>query len=421
MKKTALRKALALLLCAALCAGLLPAAFADGKQYQLPAPALGGADYLNGGVLLSWNYVMGATAYGVFRRTDGGPWRGLAALTSLSYRDEAVEPGVTYSYTVCCLSGDGRSVLSPFDEQGLSVTIPGGRYTAQQLPTPVLVEAKNVSRGVQVSWEPVSGANKYGIFRRTGVGEPWRGLAQSLSASYTDEAVVPGVTYLYTVCCLSGDGQFFQSAYDESGISVTVGASVSEELRAPVLLEAKNVDRAVQVSWEPVSGAAQYGVFRSTEGGPWRGLAAVAETSYIDTGVEPDTNYSYTVCCLSADGSRILSRYDENGRSVRTSWLSEGGALVYVQPTDTSVQQMTYASFTARAAGAGLSYSWEMQAKDSAEWYTLPEIAWLIGGVNTDTLIIAAVLGLDGYSFRCRISDGQRAEYTKSVMLRVTP
>ena len=130
MKKTALRKALALLLCAALCAGLLPAAFADGTQYQLPAPALGGADYLNGGVLLSWNYVMGATAYGIFRSTEGGPWRGLAAVTSLSFRDEAVEPGVTYSYTVCCLSGDGRSILSPFDEQGLSVTIPGGRYTA---------------------------------------------------------------------------------------------------------------------------------------------------------------------------------------------------------------------------------------------------------------------------------------------------
>ena len=425
MKKTVLREALALLLCAALCAGLLPAAYADGSttQFRFRTPALGSAEYMNGAVELTWNAVTDAPRYGIFRSINGGPWRGLAVVVSLYYRDENVEPGVTYTYTVCCVSSDGRSILSPYDEKGLSVTVPTGMNTAVQVQTPVLIEAKNVSRGVQVSWEPVSGAYQYGIFRKTGVAEPWHGLAVSLSTSYTDETVVPGVTYLYTVCCLSPDGKYFQSAYDENGISVTFSTEmpVGTELRTPVLLDAKNVDRAVQVSWEPVSGAAQYGIFRRTEGGPWHGLAAVTETSYIDKGVEPDTTYSYTVCCLSADGSRILSPYDENGRTVRTAWLSEGGALLYVQPTDTSVKQMTYASFTARAAGSEVYYSWEMQAKDSAEWYTLPEIAWLIGGVNTDTLIVAAVLGLDGYSFRCRISDGQRAEYTKSVMLHVMP
>ena len=326
MKKTILRKALALLLCAALCTGLLPAAFADGNaaQYSFPAPVVEGVEYMNGAVEVTWHHVLNAPRYGVFRSENGGPWRGLASVNSLYYRDEYVEPGVTYSYTVCCISSDGRSILSAFGESSLSVTIPTGRYMPVQVQTPVLLEARNVSRGVQVSWQPVSGA-------------------------------------------------------------------------------------------------AQYGIFRSTEGGPWRGLAAVMETSYIDRAVEPDTTYTYTVCCLSADGRSILSPYDENGRTVRTDWISDGGALIYVQPTDTAVRQMTYASFTARGAGSELTYSWEMQAKDSAQWYTLPEIAWLIGGVNTDTLIIAAVLGLDGYSFRCRISDGQHAEYTKTVMLHVSP
>ena len=425
MKKTILRKALALLLCAALCTGLLPAAFADGNaaQYSFPAPVVEGVEYMNGAVEVTWHHVLNAPRYGVFRSENGGPWRGLASVNSLYYRDEYVEPGVTYSYTVCCISSDGRSILSAFGESSLSVTIPTGRYMPVQVQTPVLLEARNVSRGVQVSWEPVSGAYKYGIFRKTSIGEPWHGLAVTPSSSYTDEAVQPGVTYLYTVCCLSPDGQYFQSGYDENGISVTYAAEapVGTELQTPVLLDAKNVDRAVQVSWQPVSGAAQYGIFRSTEGGPWRGLAAVMETSYIDRAVEPDTTYTYTVCCLSADGRSILSPYDENGRTVRTDWISDGGALIYVQPTDTAVRQMTYASFTARGAGAELTYSWEMQAKDSAQWYTLPEIAWLIGGVNTDTLIIAAVLGLDGYSFRCRISDGQHAEYTKTVMLHVSP
>ena len=59
-----------------------------------------------------------------------------------------------------------------------------------------------------------------------------------------------------------------------------------------------------------------------------------------------------------------------------------------------------------------------MQAKNSTEWYTLPEIAWLIGGVNNSTMMIAAVLGLDGYHFRCLVTDGQRSEYSNTVSLR---
>lgn len=423
MKKTILRKALALLLCAALCAGLTPAAFADGEDvhYPFPAPKMGFVDYMNGAVRLYWNPVLNAPRYGLFRSENGGPWKGIALVFGVDYWDEYVEPGVTYAYTVCCVSSDGKTMLSPFDEKGLSVTIPTGRYTAVQIETPVLLEAKNVSRGIQVSWQSVSGANKYGIFRSEN-GAPWKGIAVTPSNTFTDEYVEPGVTYTYTVCCLSADGQYFKSAYDENGITATRSTepNISLELPTPVLLDAKNVNRAVQVSWEPVSGAPQYGIFRSTEGGPWKGLAIVTETSYTDGAVEPDTTYTYTVCCISADGNRILSPYDERGRSVRTAWLSDGGSLIYVQPIDTKVKQMTYASFQVRSAGSDVDYSWEMQAKDSTEWYTLPEIAWLIGGVNTETLIIAAVLGLNGFSFRCRISDGQRVEYTKPVMLYVT-
>ena len=82
---------------------------------------------------------------------------------------------------------------------------------------------------------------------------------------------------------------------------------------------------------------------------------------------------------------------------------------------------MTYASFQAKAASADAQYSWEIRAKDGTEWYKLPEIAWLIGGVNSNTMIIAAVLGLDGYNFRCLVTDGQRSEYSNTVSLHVVP
>ena len=386
---------------------------------QLPAPSLGSAFYYNGGVTVDWNGVMEATRYGIFRSTNGGPWKGLAIVANTTYRDEAVEPGVTYSYTVCCVSNDGRRLMSPYNETGVSVTIPSGRY---DLPAPVLLDASNVAGGVQVSWEPVNGAFKYGVFRKTEDG-PWKGLAVCLNTSYKDETVEPGVNYTYTVCCLTSDGKALQSPYDETGIGIKAGtgARYSTQFPTPVLLDAENYGRGVRVSWEAVSGAPQYGIFRKTEDGPWKGLVIVQETSYVDTAVEPGLNYTYTVCCVSADGRSLLSPYDETGMHIQVNAFTGGTSAFYTQPKDQGAKQMTYAMFTVKARDSQVRYQWEMRAKDAAQWYPLPEIAWLIGGVNTDTLIIGAVLGLNGYNFRCLISDGQYAEYSDIVTLHVVP
>ena len=422
MRKLYLVASLALLLCSLLCAGLLPAALADGEGYELQTPSLGTCDFYRDGVLFTWNKPLNSLRYGVFRKTGDGPWRGLAVVTSLSYKDTDVEPGVTYSYTVCCVSPDGKSMLSDFNKKGLSVTIPSGLYDPVQLQTPVLLDAQNVTNGIKLSWQPVSGAAKYGIFRRTG-SEAWRGLAVSLAPEYTDESVNPGVTYSYTVCCLSPDGQTLQSAYDQNGISVTVSKNpyAAAQLPAPVLQYVQNVSGGVRLSWQAVSGAAKYGVFRRTGNEAWRGLAIVTETSFTDTGTVPGVSYSYTVCCVSDDGKSLTSPFDDTGRSIRADPVTDSGSMFAIQPKDTGAKQMTYASFQAKAASAGAQYSWEMRAKDGTEWYKLPEIAWLIGGVNSNTLIIGAVLGLDGYHFRCLVTDGQRSEYSNTVSLHVVP
>ena len=428
MKKLYLHRALALILCALLCAGLLPATFADEGEspanalaYPFRTPALGSTVYLNDGVHINWNYVSEAPRYGVLRKTNGGPWQPIFAGNTLTCIDRDVEPGSTYTYTVCVVSSDRKSILSAYDENGMSITIPTGIYAPVQIRTPVLLDAQNVTGGVRVSWEPVKGASKYGIFRKTN-GGPWHGLAVSVTDYYTDTSVVPGTTYTYTVCCLAADNRTFESAYDPNGLTVTAGAvpAPTTQLQTPALLDARNAGQYVNVSWRPVSGAPQYGIFRSTDGGPWRGIAVITETNFTDKGVEPGRLYTYTVCCVSADGKSLVSAYDEDGISVWTEVPAAGSSLFALQPTDQTARQMTYAAFTARAAGAQVKYRWEMRAIGSAEWYVLPEIARLIGGVNSETLIIAAVRGLDGYSFRCLASDGQRAEYSDIVTLHVT-
>jgi chitodextrinase len=59
---------------------------------------------------------------------------------------------------------------------------------------------------------------------------------------------------------------------------------------------------SIRVSWSSVSGASYYEVYRGNE---LRGEATT--TSYIDTGLSPNTTYSYRVKAVNYSGSSSFS------------------------------------------------------------------------------------------------------------------
>ncbi len=71
-----------------------------------------------------------------------------------------------------------------------------------------------------VKWEAVSGAARYRVFRKTADGS-WSTLGATTSTSYTDTTAQAGVTYYYTVRCITADGSSYTSGYDTAGLSVT--------------------------------------------------------------------------------------------------------------------------------------------------------------------------------------------------------
>ena len=88
------------------------------------------------------------------------------------------------------------------------------------------------------------------------------------------------------------------------------------QLAAPALSSASNVYGGVQVSWGKVAGAAQYRVFRKTGSGGWTAIADTKALNYTDKTAASGTKYTYTVRCLSSDGSFYTSGYDSAGKTV---------------------------------------------------------------------------------------------------------
>ena len=219
MRKT--KKALALLLALGLLFTALPvsALAADGetdpgagaRTPELPAPKLKKAVAVKGGVTFTWGRVTGAKKYRVLRRLEKGKWKPLKDTAAVSVTDRTVKSGKKYSYTVRCVSKDGKTVLSKYNAKGKTL-----RYIA----VPVLRKPKTVSKGVRLRWKKVTGAKKYRVFRKTGGGD-WKKVGNTKKTRFLDKTADRCIAYAYTVRCTTGDGKSYTSGMDEKGKTIT--------------------------------------------------------------------------------------------------------------------------------------------------------------------------------------------------------
>jgi len=102
-------------------------------------------------------------------------------------------------------------------------------------------------------------------------------------------------------------------------------------LSNPVMTGVTTTATGLKVSWGAVSGAEKYRVFRKVGNGSWTKLVDVSSsvTSYTDTTVVNGTTYSYTVRCISSDGSKYTSNFDTTGKSLKykNGLITESGVI----------------------------------------------------------------------------------------------
>jgi fibronectin type 3 domain-containing protein len=172
------------------------------KITYIAAPKLSSVSNGAKGVTIKWSASKGAVKYRVFRKTGSGGWGKIGETTSTSYTDTTAKAGTTYTYTVRCITANGKSYTSGYDGTGKTIK----RLTR---PTPTV---SKTSSGIKTKWSKVSGASKYYVYRKTASGS-WSKIATTTSTSYTDTTAQKGTTYYYTVRAVSGN---YLSSYTSS-------------------------------------------------------------------------------------------------------------------------------------------------------------------------------------------------------------
>ncbi len=251
------------------------------------------------GVLIGWDAVMGAENYRVFRKTANGSWKLMADTTQTTYIDKSAKGGNTYTYTVRCVSGDGKYYTSGYDMEGKSITC---------IENPEIRKLEAYASGVTIGWGEVDGAVNYRIFRKTGSGT-WKLLADTTSTTYVDKTAKGGNTYTYTVRCISSDGKYYTSGYDTVGKSITLIAN-------PQIISLTINASGITIDWNSVNGAQKYRVFRRNGNGGWIIIGDSTETIFLDDTAIKGNTYRYTVRCISSDGKTYTSGFDTIGKMI---------------------------------------------------------------------------------------------------------
>ena len=278
---------------------------------EVVAPAnvtLGSAKAVSGGIQVTWQKADNAAKYNVYRKDAvNTKWTVIATVTGTSYTDKSAKAGVTYSYTVRGVGSDGKTLSPSYNKTGVSAMIPTAPAKV------VLVSAKAVSGGIQVTWQKADNAAKYNVYRKDAVNTKWTVIATVTGTSYTDKSAKAGVTYSYTVRGVGSDGKTLSPGFDRTGVSATMPTASTTPANV-TLGSAKAVSGGIQVTWQAASGAAKYKVYRKDAvNTKWTVIATVAGTSYTDKSAKAGVTYSYTVRGVAADGKTLSPSYNKTG------------------------------------------------------------------------------------------------------------
>ncbi len=254
------------------------------------------------GPQITWyKHSSAATKYVIYRRSvNGTKWTSVGTVngSTLTFTDKSVKAkSGKYVYTVKALNKSGTA--SRYQFSGLTCI-----YAQAPVIKSVAVQPDNQ---IQVKWNSASNASYYRVYRKTNGGS-WVAVSNHHTGNtYVDKAIESGKNYEYTVRTYINTAQGVATSAYYSGNKV-------DYISAPKLNEIKQVDGAINISWQPVNEAVGYSVYRKPLDGSegWTLLKKVASdvTSYQDASVDLSGAYSYTV---RSEAKTFRGSYDGKG------------------------------------------------------------------------------------------------------------
>ncbi|MDE5671366.1 MAG: leucine-rich repeat protein, partial [Eubacterium sp.] len=187
---------------------------------KLQAPMAKAVVNANGGFTISWNAVVGADRYDVYI-DNGTGYKLYKTVTGTSVTTGTAHYGKKYSYKVRAVNSKNSAITSVFSSAVTAIN-------NKRLVTPTAKAVVNANGGFTISWNAVSGADKYDVYYDNGTGYK---LLRTVTGTSTTTGTAPyGKKYSYKVRAVNSKNSAITSAF-----SSAVTATNNKKLQTPTM------------------------------------------------------------------------------------------------------------------------------------------------------------------------------------------
>lgn len=335
-------------------------------------------------IKLEWNAVSGADSYRIDRRASNqDDYKSVENnCKSLSFTDKNLKPGQKYYYRVYAKNSAGTSPRSDTYQT----------HTKPATPKKPSINRDSSSQ-LTISWDKVSGADEYKIYRRKYDKDKYEEIGTSKSTSYTDKKLSAGTQYFYRIAAVIKDEE--GSEGNRKKVTIKSDESETKSHFTTGARPENNVDNDkptnVILDWEKVKPKTKESFTYEIKRNGKTIKTGIKGTSYTDTTATPGVVYKYEIKTEGASwstgefyaGSKITKEIrlePQNTTSMKISWDKPSGAPNGTQYTlfkynnsskkyDVHKENITSTSFTDTNLKAGETYQYYVQVRDSAGNY----------------------------------------------------
>lgn len=158
---------------------------------------------------------------------------------------------------------------------------------------PIVKKLENVCNGVKISWNKVSDATAYRVYRRGAGEKSWTYITTTKDNFFVDKNVKNNAYYRYTLRATNNNG-LYSNYYPNS--------QYIKYVEAPKLTSINNATSGIYISWTKLSNATSYIVYRRGAGQTtWDRIGTTVNLWFVDKSVVNSNGnyYRYSVVAKS--------------------------------------------------------------------------------------------------------------------------
>jgi hypothetical protein len=199
----------------------------------------------NNSVTLTWNAAPETVRYEIYIYNSFNGSYVLNNTTSTNSITLSYAPATAFQIEICAIGNSGgMEYRGSFSDPFTAATLP-------EATTGLMVTGISAS-SVSLSWNPVSVATGYIVYRSKNKGVNYSLCAMTTTAAYEDIKVSSGTAYQYKVCAYTYSENFTGIASNVVDISTNP---------AKMLLKCKPGEQKMRITWNKVTGASYYDIY----------------------------------------------------------------------------------------------------------------------------------------------------------------